>query len=206
MRQFNSSRALALTLAFACLPAAAPLSMHRGPSYPPHAALPDAKLLPNAAAGLAKPYGGTPIDVTTYHYDQSRTGWNQSETDLTPATVASAKFGLLATLNVDGNVFAQPLLVSNLMLPDGTTHDVLVIATGHNSVYAFDAQSYAQLWHVTLGPSQASGDVGCGDVKPEYGISSTPVIVRKGNHAVLYVVAATEPKSLVFETWLHALD
>ena len=206
MHRFNSSRALALTLAFACLPAAAPLTMHHGPSFPLHKALPDAKLLPNAAAGLAKPYGGTPIDVTTYHYDQNRTGWNQSETDLTPATVASAKFGLLATLNVDGNVFAQPLLVSNLTLPDGTTHDVLIVATGHNSVYAFDAQSYALLWHVTLGPSQASGDVGCGDVEPEYGISSTPVIVRHGNHAILYVVAATEPKSLAFDTWLHALD
>jgi hypothetical protein len=202
MHRFNSSRALALTL----LTAAAPLPMHHSPSYPPHLALPEAKLLPNAAAGLAKPYGGTPIDVTTYHYDQNRTGWNQSETDLTPATVASSKFGLLTSLNVDGNVFAQPLLVSNLMLPDGTTHDVLIIATGHNSVYAFDAQTYAVLWQVNLGPSQSSTDVGCGDVKPEYGISSTPVIVRNGNHAILYVVAATEPKSLVFDSWLFALD
>jgi hypothetical protein len=206
MRRFNYSRALALTFALSCLPAAAPLPVHHRPAYPPPAPLPQAKLLPNAAAGLAKPYGGTPIDVTTYHYDQNRTGWNQSETDLTPAAVASSKFGLLTTLNVDGNVFAQPLLVSNLTLPDGTTHDVLIIATGHNSVYAFDAQSYAVLWQVSLGPSQSSTDVGCGDVKPEYGISSTPVIVRNGNHAILYVVAATEPKPMVFETWLHALD
>jgi len=206
MRRFDLSRALTLACALMCLPAAAPLPAHHRPSYPPPTPLPQAKLLPNAAAGLAKPYGGTPIDVTTYHYDQNRTGWNQSETDLTPATVASTKFGLLTTLNVDGNVFAQPLLVSNLTLPDGTTHDVLIIATGHNSVYAFDAQTYAVLWQVSLGPSQSSTDVGCGDVKPEYGISGTPVIVRNGNHAILYLVAATEPKLLVFETWLHALD
>jgi hypothetical protein len=206
MHRSKPSRALAAALILACLPAAAPLPAHKRPAYPPHAPLPEAQLLPNAAAGLAKRYSGTTVDVTTYHYDQYRTGWNQNETDLTPATVASSKFGLLTSLNVDGNVFAQPLLVNNLTLPDGTTHDVLIIATGHNSVYAFDAQSYAVLWQVSLGPSQASGDVGCSDVLPEYGISGTPVIVRNGNHAILYVVAATEPKSMVFESWLHALD
>ena len=75
--------------------------------------------------------------------DLRSSGWNQSETDLTPSTVASSNFGQLTTLQVDGNVFAQPLLVSGFTMPDGTTHDVLVVATGHDSVYAFDAQSYA---------------------------------------------------------------
>jgi hypothetical protein len=168
---------------------------------------PDKGLHPHAAAGLKRPYSGTPIDALNYHYDTYPTGWNQSETDLTPASVGSQSFGQLTTLNVDGNVLAQPLMVSNFQMPDGTTHNVLIIATGHDTVYAYDAQTYAILWQVSLGTSQPSGDVGCGDIEPEYGISSTPVIVRSGaNAATIYVVAATEPAHLSFHTQLHALD
>ncbi len=169
-------------------------------------ALPDTGLHPNAPAGLARLYSGTPIDVLNYHYDTYPTGWNKSETDLTPAAVASSSFGELTTLNVDGNVFAQPLMVSRVALPSGSTHNILIVATGHNTVYAFDAQNYAVLWQVSLGKPQASSDVGCGDVEPEYGISSTPVIVRNGNGGTIYVVSATEPSAMSFHTKLHALD
>ena len=161
----------------------------------------------DAQAGLERTYSGKPIDVLNYHYDSLVTGWNQSETDLTPASVASASFGQLKTLNVDGNVFAEPLLVSRFQMPDGSVHDVLLIATGHNSVYAYDAKDYSLLWKVNLGAPQATADVGCGDVHPEYGISSTPVIVRSGpNAATIYLVAATEPAKFSFHTQLHALD
>jgi hypothetical protein len=153
------------------------------------------------------PYGGKPIDALTYHYDNLRTGWNPSETDLTPASVASKNFGLLKTLNVDGNVFAQPLLVSGYVMPDGSKHDLLIVVTGHNSVYVFDAKHYAKLWQINLGPSQLTGDVGCGDVVPEYGITSTPVVVRDpAGSATLFVVSATEPSTNNFHTHLHALD
>jgi hypothetical protein len=183
------------------------LQRHHGPHAPPPAALPQKGPFKYAAAGLKRPYGGTPIDVLTHHYDLMRTGWNPTETDLTTSTVGSSNFGQLTTLNVDGNVFAQPLLVSNFTMPDGTTHNVLIIATGHNSVYAFDADTYATLWQVGLGQSQSSNDVGCGDVVPEYGISSTPVIVRNApGSATIYLVAATEPASYSFHTQLHALD
>jgi len=183
------------------------LARHHSSHAAPPPALPERPPLKNAAAALKRPYGGTPIDVLLYHYDLLRTGWNQSETDLTPTTVASSNFGQLTTLNVDGNVFAQPLLVSGFKMPDGTTHDVLIVVTGHDTVYAFDAQSYAILWQVSLGTSQATNDVGCGDVHPEYGISSTPVIVRSGvASATLYLVAATEPAHLSFHTQLRALD
>jgi hypothetical protein len=197
-----------LACASVMLAAAAPHHEAHKPPFPPvPSALPDTPLIANAAAGIGKPYGGKKIDVTTYHYDLNRTGWNATETDLTPASVTSGKFGLLTTLAVDGNVFAQPLLVSNFVMPDGTTHDVLIIATGHNSVYAYDAQSYALLWHVNLGKAQSSADVGCSDVLPEYGISSTPVVLRNaGGAATIYVVAATEPSSSAFHTTLHALD
>ena len=147
-----------------------------------------------------------PVDVLNYHYDNYPTGWNQSETDLTPKSVSSSSFGLLNTLSVDGNVFAQPLLVTNFTMPDGSLHDVLIVATGHDTVYAYDAQTYAILWQVSLGTSQATADVGCTDVKPEYGITSTPVIVRNGKTATIYVVAATEPKKMQFVSQLHALN
>jgi hypothetical protein len=179
---------------------------HRAPHAPLPSRLPAPQEIGDSATRLQRSYSGTPIDVTTYHYDLNRTGWNQTETDLTPATVGSANFGLLTTLNVDGNVLAQPLLVSGFVMPDKSTHDVLVVVTGHNSVYAFDAQSYATLWNVNLGTAQKSNDVGCGDVQPEYGISSTPVIVRSAaNKATLYVVAATEPSLGQFVSTLHAL-
>jgi hypothetical protein len=180
---------------------------HTPPFAPMASQLPPTSLIRNAERGLAKTYGGRKIDVTDYHYDLARTGWNPTETDLTVASVSSGKFGLLTTLNVDGNVFAQPLLVSNFVMPDGSKHDVLIVVTGHNSVYAFDAQNYAVLWQVNLGTAQATADVGCSDVQPEYGISSTPVVLRTApNAATIYLVAATEPQPLAFHTTLHALS
>jgi hypothetical protein len=167
----------------------------------------DMPLHPHAADGLKRPYSGTPIDVLNYHYDNWPTGWNQSETDLTPATVGSASFGMITTLNVDGNVFAQPLMVSNFTMPDSTVHNVLIVATGHDTVYAYDAQTYAILWQRSLGTPQATNDVGCGDIQPEYGISSTPVILRSAaNKATIYLIAATEPASFSFHTQVHAID
>ncbi len=191
----------------AAAPDSKPLRQHRAPHAPLPSSLPAPQLTGDPATRLQRPYSGTPIDVTTYHYDVKRTGWNPGETDLTPASVASAKFGLLATLNVDGNVLAQPLLVSGFVMPDGSSHDVLIIVTGHNTVYAFDAKTYAVLWQINLGTPQSSNDVGCGDVLPEYGISSTPVIVRTAsNAATVYLVAATEPTPFQFVSTLHALN
>lgn len=162
---------------------------------------------PNAALGLKRRYSGTPVDVLNYHNDNLRTGWNQSETDLTPATVGSASFGQIASLDVDGDVMAEPLMVSNFTMPDNSVHNILVVATEHNTVYAFDAQTYAILWQVNLGTPQAYTDVGCSDVQPEYGISGTPVIVRTGsNAATIYLVSASEPASMSFHTKLYALN
>src|SRR5271168_1484769 len=66
-----------------------PIRMHRAPHAPLPSTLPPPHFVGDAGTRLHRPYGGTPIDVTTYHYDLDRTGWNQTETDLTPATVAS---------------------------------------------------------------------------------------------------------------------
>jgi hypothetical protein len=191
------------------VPAAAP-TMRVEPQRPTTPALvselPATTPHPNANAGLAMPFSGTPIDVATYHYDNLRTGWNPNETELTQASVKSSKFGLLKTLTVDGSVFAEPLLVSGLTLSDGSKHDVLLVVTAHNSVYAFDAKTYATLWQVNLGVPQKTADVGCNDVTPEYGISATPVIVRQGKKAKAFLVSATEPSANQFHTMLHAID
>ena len=182
-----------------------PPPMHEG-HHAPHPA-PVSKLAPPIELpGKGIPYGGSPVDVLNYHYDNNRTGWNPSETDLTPATVASSNFGLLKTLRVDSNVFGQPLVVTGYTMPDGSVHDLLIITTDKNSVYAFDTTTFAKLWEVNLGTPEDSHDVGCPDL-PVYGITSTPVILRNANgKAVIYVVAATEPQSMQFQVSLHALD
>ncbi len=181
------------------------ITIHGHTHYVPRSTLAPAVPMKAPARG----YSGAGTDVLTYHYDNNRTGWNPAETDLTPATVASNKFGLLKTLSVDGGVLAQPLLVSGFVMPDKSMHDMLIVVTAHNSVYAFDAATFATLWQVNLGPSESSNDIGigCGDVYPEYGIESTPVIVRHGAAAgTIYLVAAIEPVTRHFHAILHALD
>src|SRR5262245_39725268 len=100
------------------------------------------------------------VNVLTYHYNNNRTGDNLSETNLTPANVNSTSFGKLFTYTVDGYVFAQPLYVSGLNIPGKGIHNVLFIATEHNSVYALDADNSGALggilWFTNLGPSAAT--------------------------------------------------
>jgi hypothetical protein len=156
---------------------------------------------------FAHPDGSRSVDVLTYHNDNLRTGWNHHETALTVASIGSSRFGKLRTLAVDGDVLAQPLLVSGFRMADNSTHDVLLVVTESNSVYAFDFDTYAKLWSVNLGTPQSWGDVGCPFVRPTYGISGTPVIVRDGpGSATVYLVSATEPTHLEFHTRLHALN
>ena len=148
------------------------------------------------------------VNVLTANYDNFRSNANLQEVQLTPATVGPGTFGKLGTLPVDGQVYAQPLYVSGLSLPGGGAHDVVYLATQHNSVYAYDAQSVsspALYWHVNLGPSVPSDviDSGYEDIKPEVGILSTPVIDPAAG--VIYVVAETLSKGApIFQ--LHALD
>ncbi len=148
------------------------------------------------------------VDVLTYHNDIARTGQNLKETALTVANVNSSTFGKLRSLSVDGKVDAQPLYLSSLANIAGGTHNVLYVATEHGSVYAFDADSGAQLWKITtLGSGESTSDTrGCDQVNPEIGITATPVIDRSaGTHGVIYVVAMSKSGSTYFQR-LHALD
>jgi hypothetical protein len=157
------------------------------------------------AAGTAMARG---VDVTTYKNDLNRSGQNLSESTLTLTNVASSTFGLLRLLPVDGRVDAQPLYLSALSFAGGTFNTVFV-ATEHDSIYAFDSDSGAILWHVSLlGTGEMPSDNrGCSQVTPEIGVTSTPVIDRTaGAHGMIFVVAMSIDSSSNYHQRLHALD
>lgn len=153
--------------------------------------------------------------VATSQYDNSRTGSNQRETVLTPRNVNATQFGKLFSLPVDGSIYAQPLYVPRLEIPGKGVHNVVFVATEHDSVYAFDAdgRSMEPLWKVSFLDRQRgvtsipARDVDCPFIEPEIGITSTPVIdLRSGT---LFVLARTREKdgmlSSRYVQRLHAL-
>ena len=147
--------------------------------------------------------------VLTYHNDNMRTGRNLSETQLTLKNVNSTTFGKLFVIPADGLVDAQPLYAPSVSIPGNGTHNVLFVASEHGTVYGFDADSGAPLWQVTtLAPGETtSDDRGCGQVTPEIGVTSTPVVdLTAGSHGTIYVVAMTKDSSSNYHQRLHALD
>jgi hypothetical protein len=141
--------------------------------------------------------------VTTSQYDNLRTGATLAETRLTPANVNAAHFGKIGAFKVDGAVYAQPLIATV------GKRDVLFVATEHDSVYAFDAANPAAppLWHVSFLDGQTSTvsarDLHCPFIRPEVGITSTPVI--DPSSSTIYVLARTARAGRYFQH-LHALD
>jgi hypothetical protein len=161
----------------------------------------------NSATLTVNAVASAGTDVTTFHNDVARTGQNLTETKLTQANVNSQTFGLLRNLSVDGKVDAEPLYLSQLPVAGGM-YNVVFIATEHDSVYAFDSDTGAQLWKVSLlGSGETTSDNrGCGQVSPEIGVTSTPVIDRAaGPHGTMYVVAMSRNGSAYFQR-IHALD
>ena len=153
--------------------------------------------------------------ILTSQYDNARTGATLSETTLTPRNVNAKTFGKLGAFKVDGVVYAQPLFIPDLEIPGKGKHDVLFVATEHDSVYAFDANrpGDAPLWQVSFldtkrGTTPLSADeVECPFIKPEVGITPTPVIDFKTG--TLYVLARTQIRHPVADNeyfqHLHAL-
>jgi hypothetical protein len=153
--------------------------------------------------------------VITSQYDNSRTNTNLHEKILTPQNVNAEEFGKLGAFKVDGPVYAQPLFLPSVEIPGKGTHDVLYVATEHDSVYAFDINRPGDppLWHVSFldearnvtVPSE--DDVQCFFIRPEVGITSTPVIDL--NSGTLYVLARTKIRHAVSDDeyfqHLHAL-
>lgn len=140
------------------------------------------------------------VNVTTYHYDNYRTGWNQNETTLTQSNVNSASFGRLAIVPLDAQVDGQPLVVNGVTI-NGTQHNVVYVATENDTVYAIDAQSGQLLLKTSLG-TPVSWPQGCSNNGPDVGINSTPVI--DAANGLLYVIAYSLQNSTPIYT-LHAL-
>ena len=184
---------------------------------------------PPSAAGthtISATTGTTTVSVTvyvsnypgtfTFHNDNMRDGANLNETVLTPANVNSTSFGKLFSYPLDGLTFASPLYVQNVNIPGQGFHNVVIVATEHDSVYAFDAdgRSNTPIWKdsfidpaagVTPIPPAVTGETG--DIPNEIGITGTPVIDPSTN--TIYVVAATQEVNggtTSYVNRLHALD
>jgi hypothetical protein len=193
-RKLAPSRAILLTISASLLVRACGSAMSNNPNPNPN---------PNPTPSS--------VDVVTYHYDNLRTGENLNETTLTTANVNQTKFGKLGEFVVDGKVDAQPLYLSGVTI-SGQKRNVLYIATEHGSVLAFDADSISgntgtPLWKITtqLAGEVPSDDHGCGQVTPEIGITSTPVIDR--NRGAIYVVAVSKNSATgTYIHRIHALD
>ncbi|HTC47705.1 MAG TPA: hypothetical protein VK722_10315 [Candidatus Aquilonibacter sp.] len=143
--------------------------------------------------------------ITTYHYDNYRTGWNSTETALTPTTVASSSFGVLAKVALDDQVDGQPLVVPGVTITAGNNqgvHDVVYVVTGNDTVYAIDASAGTVLLSQSLG-KPVSWPLGCNNNGPNVGIDSTPVIDASVN--TLYVMAYTQDSTGPAYR-IHALD
>jgi hypothetical protein len=158
-------------------------------------------------AGGATIARSSPTDVLMHHNDLSRSGQMLAETRLTLANVSPATFGKLRMLPTDGRVDAQPLHVTGLPV-GGALHNVVYVATEHGSLYAFDADSGAQLWQVSLmRAGEAPTTTACQDLSPEIGITATPVIDRsRGPNGVLYAVAMSSDSNGRVHHRLHAID
>src|SRR5215472_7724009 len=155
--------------------------------------------------------------VLTQHNDNARTGQNTSETILNTSNVNVNQFGKLFAMPSDGQVYAQPLYVPGVTI-NGAVHNIVVIATENDSVYAYDADSKgAPLWKASMvdaahgaggsGPETALNSAtttGCEDTQPQVGITSTPVIDPTSK--TIYVEAKSTTNGTNYFHRLHALD
>ena len=163
---------------------------------------------PPSGGGSSTP-PAQPTDILTYKYDISRSGQNPTESLLTTGNVNATSFGLLRFLPADGKVDAQPLYLSGLTV-SGASHNVVYVASENDTVYAYDADTGAALWQMSLLGSgeQASDPVGCTQVIPTIGVTATPVIDRAaGAHGTLFVVSMSlNTGNSTYHQRLHALD
>ena len=150
-------------------------------------------LMTMASQALITTASQAQVSVLTQHNDIGRTGQNLSESILTPTSVSSAEFGKLFSYPVDGYIYAQPLYVPGVKIPGQGVHNLVFVATQHDSVYAFDADGLSQtpVWQVSFinpslgittipsgdvnnGPSCPAAPSGPNDIVPEIGITGTP--------------------------------
>ena len=160
-------------------------------------------------------HGGPPAPagtaVLTQRGSNSRVGWDSDETVLNDHNVNRADFGRRVAYLVDGKIYSQPLFVPGLHI-DGGVHNVVIVTTEQDSIYAFDADAAgaapAPLWHTSFlvhgaRPVQAAGELTCTSIAPTVGITGTPVI--DAVTGTLYVIATVMVDGAV-EDYLHAID
>ena len=172
------------------VPSSAGLALY---DYPvggtPTQVIKDARDTVAAAISRALKPGG--VSVVTYHYDNLRTGWNDSESSLSYQNVKNGSFGLLHTVTLDDQVSTQPLVVgyaSRKGVRSSSADDVAYVATESNTIYAIDAATGKILFSRNLGhPVQSP--LGCTANGPNVGVDGTPVIDLNAN--VMYVIAYT---------------
>lgn len=210
----GSSRALlvCLALGFVCgcgsssTPQAASAPDAGGVDAPSH----DAKTID--AANFDAPTRGLPSApaVYTHHNDNARTGATLAEKTLTTKNVRKDTFGLLYAHDVVGQIYAQPLYAPQVPLPGREPRDLVVVATEHDDVYAFDAlDAFAPpIWHRHLGEPVPTGELlssgYCADLSPEVGITATPVI--DPTTATVYVETKEKIDDAKYRQTLHAMD
>ncbi|SDP39696.1 PQQ-like domain-containing protein [Arthrobacter sp. ok909] len=135
-------------------------------------------------------------DVGTISTDSLRTGWDRDEPGLSPSAVASSNFGKLFSATVDGQVYAQPLVVG------GT----VIAATENNAVYGLDSATGAKKWTRKLGPAWPASTVSCGDLTPNIGITSTPVY-DAATKSVFLLAKTNDGATKQLPHWyMHSLD
>src|SRR5271156_6995808 len=139
----------------------------------------------------------------SYRYDNTGTGQNRFETLLTPRNVNAATIGKLFAAPVDGYVYAQPLYVGNVAVTGQGSHNVVYVATEHDTVLAVDAESGTELFQTNLGPPVPTNERACPGMGPEIGITGTPVIDPATQ--TLFVAAKSVKNGSVF-FHLHAID
>jgi hypothetical protein len=157
------------------------------------------------------------VAVLTHHNDGARTGANLQETVLNTHNVNSNGFGLIGVRNVDDEIYAQPLIMTNVAIGGKGERNVVVVATVNDSVYAFDADDLGQTepyWHVNflgkdvVAPRNTDMTGACDghytDFSGNIGIVGTPVIDAESK--TLYVVARTKEHGSNFVQKLHALN
>jgi hypothetical protein len=150
-------------------------------------------------------FAGAQVAVTTFHYDNDRTGWNSQETTLSVAALQSSQLAVLGKVTLDDQVDAQPLIVPNVIITAGNfkgPHTVVYVATDNNTIYAIDANTGKVLLNPNFGPPVVY-PLNCYKNNPDVGINSTPVIDLSSNtlYAMIYTQQTSGPAY-----FLHALD
>ena len=179
-----------------------------------HAAVKRSELLLCILLFLPHRLFGQAASVLTQHNDPARTGANLVETILSPSSVRNGHFGKIFSLPVEGQIYAQPLVVANVDIPGKGVRNVVYVATMRNKIYAFDAdnQDTTPLWKASLGtpmlynqiPLDVPGLIDQYNIRPFIGVTSTPVV--DPDRKRLYAVAKIAEDGQPIVNRLHAID